>query len=105
MLPQSIVCLAIFLCTCMVQMSQSHIFDPKPPKHLIDRIWKKARLGELLTPEGWHRLSGSYSNPSVYPGEGMIPWQACRNSTEPLRSTVTPVLSTFTPPIPTGTSS
>lgn len=39
---------------------------------LIDELWHRGTDGELLTPEGWNRFSGYYTDPTPFPGNKAI---------------------------------
>jgi len=42
------------------------------PQEVIDRLWKKATAGELLTSDGWNRASGFFLHMGDFPGNNTI---------------------------------
>lgn len=69
---KSILCVAYLLVGFACIAPQTHLLEPKPPKDLIEQLWKRARLGELLTPEGWRHLATIYAQPNLHPGNDVV---------------------------------
>jgi hypothetical protein len=46
--------------------------QPKTPREIVDRLWKMATEGELLTDDGWRRVSGMFAKQLPFPGNDVI---------------------------------
>ena len=46
--------------------------QPKTPREIVDRFWKMATEGELLTDDGWRRVSGMFAKQLPFPGNDVI---------------------------------
>jgi hypothetical protein len=42
------------------------------PKDVVERLWKEATEGKLLTPEGWNEVSSLFVTPEAFPANASI---------------------------------
>jgi hypothetical protein len=52
--------------------AQSPIGTGLSPKEVVDRLWKEATEGELLTPDGWNKASQLFVDHEAFPANGSV---------------------------------
>jgi hypothetical protein len=67
-----IVTVIVFVALSMIASSAQIGNRPKTPREIVDRLWKMATEGELLTDDGWRRVSGMFAKQVPSPGNDLI---------------------------------
>ena len=65
------VTLILFVAALYGQVTLPTASEPvkgKSRTEVVDEVWRMATRGEFLTPEGWSKACGFFTNPTPFPG-------------------------------------
>lgn len=66
------VCMMVIISGVAHSPAQAPLGSGKSPKEVIDQLWKSATEGDLLTADGWNRVSGFFLQQSPSPGNSVV---------------------------------
>ncbi len=64
--------IVLIMCSIVGATAQSPMGSGLSPKDVVERLWKEATEGKLLTPDGWSQTSRFFVQHNAFPANGSL---------------------------------